>query len=255
MVSVREQLLFDSNTFHPNAFDPNAFLFAIAIMFAGMALLAVLIIYVSGNVFKEKPDAYVASIPFRIGAMIVDITILRLIIEFLFVIVNPFYESPFAILFFAFGYNPIFSIIALIGSCLSHYLFFYLPIGLNYFFSVSLIVAIFGFMYFFICDAFLEGRTLGRFILRLKTRHERKIRTLSAGEAAVNALGKTFLFLDIMLGFLASICISRKPELRQIRLSQKAAGAVTMYSSFDPPSYEEDSDPFLGDENKDGELW
>ena len=237
-------------------FDPNALLFAIAIAFAGIALLVVLIIYISRSVFSAKADAHIASLPVRIGAMIIDITILRFIIEFVLIFVNPAYESAFSFLFRMFAITPIYSIIAMVGLCLSNYLFFYFPpFGVNYFFLVSLITAVFGFMYFFIFDAFFEGRTPGRFTLRLKTRHERKIRTLSAGEAVVNALGKTFLFLDIILGFLASICYSRKPELRQIRLSQKAAKAVTMYTSFDPQSYEEDSQSFLSDDNNDGELW
>jgi len=237
------------------AFDPDAFLFAIAIAFAIMALMFVLVIYLSER-FKEKASRYISSMPGRIGAIIIDITIIRCLVELALIIFISGYDSIFNALFTNYTVNPIIWIFVIIEISLNSYLFFYHPMFLlPFYFASSMLVAIFAFLYFFLCDAFIEGGTVGRIILRLRTIHESRTRHLSAGEAAVNALGKTFLLIDLGLGVLVSICYSKKPGLRQIRLTQRLTGAVTVSSSFNFQTYQEGSESFLSDDNFDGAIW
>lgn len=239
------------------AYDPDAFLFAIAIAFAIMALLVVLVIYLSER-FQEKASRYISSMPGRIGAMIIDITIIRCMVELVLIIFNPGYDSIFIGLFTNYTVNPIIWIFVIIEISLNSYLLFYHPMWLMSFYSTfiaSLLIGIFAFLYFFLCDAFIEGGTVGRIILRLRTIHVSRTRHLSAGEAAVNALGKTFLLIDLGLGVLVSICYSKNPGLRQVRLTQILSGSVTVSSSFNFQTYQEGSESFLSDDNFDGAIW
>jgi len=236
--------------------DYDALLLAIALLYAIIAIVIVIIIYINKILYKTSSDRYVSGLLVRIGAAIIDITILRLIIEVLLIIANPTQGSPILFLFVYFPLNPIYFPFMIIGTCLSSYLFFYIPLFGGSFFSLpSLLIAIISFLYFFVCDAFLGGRTIGRFIMRVKSIHESKTRVLHVEEACITAVGKTFLLLDLSLGFMVAICYSKNPGLRQIRLSQRVAGAVTMSTSFDPQSAEEISDPFLKDDSTGGELW
>lgn len=237
------------------AYDPDAFLFAIALAFAIMALLVVFTIYLSER-FKEKASTYVSSLPVRIGALIIDITVIRCIVELVLIIFNPGYVSIFAALFTNYSVHPIIKLLVIIEISLNSYLFFYHPMFLMpYYFTSSVLIAIFGFLYFFLCDAFIEGGTVGRLILRLRTIHESRRRHLSVREAAVNALGKTFILIDLGIGVLASICYSKSPGLRQVRLTQRLSGAVTVSSSFNYHTYQEGSESFLRDDNLDGAIW
>jgi len=239
--------------------DPNAFLFAIAILFGGIALFIVLIVYLSSKAFSTQGEEYIAKLHGRIVSMIIDIAILRLVIDLVLIILNPGYISFFFLAGIGFSFNPLtglLSVVLAIIESVSNYLFFYIAIFLGINLSItSLLVAIFGFLYFFIFDAFFEGRTLGRRVLRLKTLHESKDRTLSFGEAAVNAIGKAFLLMDLIFGFLMSVFDSRNPGLRQVRLTQKLARAVTIDPSVSIPSDGNNSQSFLRDDDKSGVLW
>lgn len=239
--------------------DYDALLFALAILLGGMALFIVFLIYMSERVFSSPPDAYIAKLPGRIVAIIIDIAILRLVIDLVLGFFNPGYFSLFSVVGTGFSMNPFVGLLVLvsaIGASVYSYLFFYIPLFSALDISTtSILVAIFGFLYFFVFDAFFEGKTVGRFVLRLNTHHEGKDRALSFGEAGVNAIGKTFLILDIILGCLVSIFDSRKRGLRQIRLTQKLARAVTIDSSFSLPPDADNSQSFLRDDDKSGELW
>ena len=239
--------------------DYDALLFALAILIGGIALFIVFIIYMSERVFSSPPDAYIAKLPGRIVAMIIDIAILRLAIDLVLGFFNPGYISLFSIAVTGFSINPFVGLLVLvsaIGASVYSYLFFYIPLFSVLDLSItSLLVAIVGFLYFFVFDAFFEGKTVGRFVLRLNTHHEGKDRALSFGEAGVNAIGKTFLLLDIILGCLVSIFDSRRRGLRQVRLTQKLARAVTIDSSFSIPPDANNSQSFLRDDNESGELW
>ncbi len=192
--------------------------------------------------------------------MIVDIAILRLVIDLVLPIFNPGYFSLFTSAVTVFSLNPLASLLIVvmaIGESVSSYLFFYIPFfygvfGLS---MTSVLVAIFGFLYFFVCDAFFEGKTVGRLILGLKTNHESKDRALSFGEAGVNAIGKAFLLLDLILGQLISVFDSRNPELKQVRLTQKLTRVVTIDPSVSIPSDGNNSQSFLKDDNDPGVLW
>ena len=239
--------------------DPNAFLFAIAILFGGIALFIVLLVYLSTNAFSSQGDEYIAKLHGRIVSMIIDIAVLRLVVDLVLGILNPGYISLFFLAVIGFSINPLvglLSVVLAIIESVSNYLFFYIALiwGINISIT-SLLVAIFGFLYFFIFDAFFEGRTLGRRVLKLKTLHESKDRTLSFGEAAVNAIGKALLLIDLIFGFLVSLVDSRNAGLRQVRLTQKLARAVTIDPSVRIPSDGNNSQSFLRDDDKSGELW
>ena len=239
------------------SYDPNAFLIGFAILFGGIALIVVFIIHLSGRVYNTGPDKYVARLPSRIGAMMVDIAILHLVIELILIFLIPGYISPIFFPFLLTSSSPVaifaFAIFAIVLS-LSSYLFFYIPLLGNTISVTSLLVGISGFLYFFIFDAFLEGKTVGRLLLRLKTLHQSKTRTLSPGEACVNAIGKTFLLLDLFLGTLVSLADSHNRGLRQVRLTQRLARVVTMNISYDL-SEGNNSQSFLREESDSGALW
>jgi hypothetical protein len=239
------------------AFDPNAFLIAIALSFAIIAFLIVLVIYISERLYKTKADPYVSSLPARVISAIVDIVILVLLIELLLTAANPSYNSIILFHFDSFFVNPSLNILMIVGICLSSYLFFYIPLfGASIFSITSLLITIFSFLYFFVCEAFLGGRTIGRFIFRVKTLHESKSRSIFAKEALILAIGKTFLLLDLAFGFMGAICYTHNSRLRQIRLSQRVAGTITVSTSFDFESIEEDdSDSFLNEDGKKWEGW
>ncbi|MHA1929249.1 MAG: RDD family protein [Candidatus Thorarchaeota archaeon] len=229
--------------------DPNAFLFAIAIVFGGIALVIVFLIYISQR----------AKLRRRIVAMVVDIAFLRLVLDLVLGIFNPDYISLFIIAGTRFSLDPLVGLLYLvlsIGASVLSYLFFYIPFFGGFDFpNTALLVAIFGFLYFFVCDAFFEGKTMGRRILKLKTHHESKDRTFSFGEASINAIGKTFLILDLILGYLVSVFDSRNPELRQVRLTQKLARVVTIDPSVSIPSDGNNSQSFMRDNDESGVLW
>jgi len=239
--------------------DYDALLFAVAILFGGIALFIVLLVYLGTKAFSSQGDEYIAKLHGRIVSMIIDIAVLRLVIDLVLGILNPGYISLFFLAGSIFLLNPITSLLSVVLAIIesiSNYLFFYIALiwGINISIT-SLLVAIFGFLYFFIFDAFFEGRTLGRRVLRLKTLHESKDRTLSFGEAAVNAIGKAFLLMDLIFGFVVSFMDSRNPGLRQVRLTQKLARAVTIDPSVRIPPDANNSQSFLRDDDKSGELW
>lgn len=236
--------------------DYDAWLLAFALAFTIIAILIVSIIYVNERLYKASPDRYVSRFLARTAAAIIDITLLRLLIEFLLIAANPSYESIILILFSAIPVNPLYIPFTIVATCLSSYLAFYIPLfGGTILFPTSFLVAIISFLYFFLCNAFLGGKTIGRYIARVKSIHKSKIRILSIEEACIISVGKTFLLLDLFLGFMAAICFTDKPELRQFRLSQRIAGAVTMSISFDPNSHEGISDPFLDDDSTKSDGW
>jgi len=239
--------------------DPNVFLLAFAILFGGIALVIVFLIFLSERVFNTEADEYIVKLPSRILAMIVDIAIFSLVIELLLIILIPGYVSLFLIPFIFPSVNPLVTLMAVfvfIGVSVSSFLVFYMTfIGGVGFSLTSILVAITGFLYFFVFDAFLEGRTVGRRVLRLKTLHKSKNRTLSVGEAAVNAIGKTFLLLDLFLGTLVSMYENRNNGLRQVRLTQKLAGVLIVKTSLSNLSNGSISLGFLQDDNDPGALW
>jgi len=235
------------------SYDPDAFLIGFAIVVAGAALLVVFIVLASDKFSKSEAPPYVSQWPARVGAMIVDITIISLLVELLVTTANPSYDSLILSLFIVFLFNPLAITLFIVAFCLSSFLFFYMS-----FFSVtgyslaSILMAIISFLYFFIFEAFFEGKTVGRFIFRLKTLHESKIRSLRVDEAGINAIGKTFLLIDLLIGFLV---INGQSRLRQIRLSQRAAGAITVSISFEPQLLEDKSGSILEDESTKSDGW
>lgn len=236
------------------AIDSDALLIGFAVFFGGIALSCVFIIHLSESIYNKEPDKYIARLPSRFAAILIDIAILRLALELILIFLIPGYVSP---IFFPAAFislNPLsisaFAIVAIILS-LSSYLFFYILILGNAFSLTSILVGLSGFLYFFVFDAFLEGKTIGRYLLRLKTLHQSKTRTVSPGEACVNAIGKTFLLLDLFLGALLSLADSHNRGLRQFRMTQRLARAVTIDIHYDM-SKVDNSEPFLQDESGTG---
>lgn len=231
--------------------DPTIWLIILAFMFGGVAIVIVFVVIIVGRISSKKADNYVPRFLIRTAAMFVDIIVLSLIIDIVRGLLIPGYISSLHSAIIIFPLNPIASLLGLFFSLFAFaftYLVFYFPIsGYLIILNLTLPIALFSFIYFFIFDAYFKGRTLGRRILGLETLHESKKRTLTKREASINAIGKVFLLLDLLLGFFASFFDSRDPELRQVRLTQKLAGAVTKDTYYTMSPEEEKWDTFLGD--------
>jgi hypothetical protein len=239
--------------------DPSVWLILFAFIIGGVAIFIVFIVIIIGRVSSKRADNYVPRFLIRTAAMFFDIIVLSLIFDIIWGIVIPGYISSLHAAIIVFPLNPIASLLGLIFSFVASvfsYLIFYIPIyGALVFLNLMLPVAIFGFFYFFIFDAFFEGKTVGRRVLRLETLHESKERTLTKREASINSIGKVFLLLDLLLGFIASVFDTRDPELKQFRLTQRLAGAITKDTYYTSSPEEEKLDSFLGDGDDRGTIW
>ncbi|MHA1948367.1 MAG: hypothetical protein ACXAAO_05755 [Candidatus Thorarchaeota archaeon] len=239
--------------------DPSVWLILLAFIFGGVAIFIVFTIIIGQRISSKRADMYTPRLVIRTAAMFFDIIVLSFVFDIIWSLVIPGYISSLHAAIIVFPLNPLASLLGLIFSFVASvfsYLIFYLPIyGAFVFLNLMMPVVIFGFFYFFIFDAFFGGKTVGRRVLGLETLHESKKRTLTKSEASINAIGKVFLLLDLFLGFIASALDSRDPELRQVRLTQRLARAVTKDSYYTMSPDEEKLDSFLGEGDDRGTIW
>jgi hypothetical protein len=237
--------------------DPTTMLILLAILFGIIALFIAIIILIIRQGVKDQKQVYHANLIARTIAVVIDISILRLLSEIVWLLLNPSYFSVMlyylSYLRASFFVIPIF-IMPLIGEVISYLIFFNPLLGyglLPSYFGASFLATLFGFFYFFTFDAFLKGKTPGRFLLRLETRHQSKERYLTKKEAYFNAVGKSFLLFDLILGVIAAVRDPRDDELKQVRFTQRLSGAVTKNAVFkeqetdvvtQPTPHEDDSE-------------
>ncbi len=211
--------------------DPTTILILIAILLGGFALVIVLIIYVIKNITRQRSGEYYAKFNTRIFAVLIDISILRMLSEFVWQVIDPTYysfilQSIYMSVFSLFS-AAIYTFFALALGVLS-YLVIYVPL-----FSImvppwpSLLAVLFGFFYFFVFEAFFKGKTLGRLLMRIETQSEDQGRKITIKEAYYNALGKTFLLVDLILGGLLSYKRGLNPTHKE-RYTQRLARVVTV---------------------------
>ncbi|MHA2423753.1 MAG: RDD family protein [Candidatus Thorarchaeota archaeon] len=217
--------------------DPTTMLILLAIIFGGFALVVVLIVYALRRITQQRSGEYYATLSVRAIAVFIDISVLRILSEIIWQFIDPSYYSTilqsFYMLLYVLYAGYVFLVLAL--GVLS-YLVIYVP-----FFSIlvppwpALFAVLLGFFYFFSFEAFFKGRTLGRLLMKIETRPENQDRQITFREAYYNALGKTFLLVDIILGGLSSYR-SGFNEKHQERYTQRLAHVVTADRTFQTTS-------------------
>ncbi|MFW9840111.1 MAG: hypothetical protein ACFFES_04355 [Candidatus Thorarchaeota archaeon] len=239
--------------------DPNAIVFAFALLFGGLALLAVFVLVIGERIFSKKSETYLAKVLVRCVAAYIDVSFVCFIFDIVWSGIDPAYISPILLALTYAPYTPVTAILTLImGFAISAISFLTLEIllfGVFDFWRPMLLVVVVGFSYFFTFEAYFGGKTPGRLVLGLETMHESMSRSLSLKEASINAIGKCFLLLDLILGYFVYVFNSRSEELGQIRLTQQLAGAVTKDSYYKKPLTREKSDSFLIDDGSSGVKW
>ncbi|MFW9794386.1 MAG: hypothetical protein ACFFEE_08795, partial [Candidatus Thorarchaeota archaeon] len=111
--------------------DPSVFLIAIAVLFGVFAVFIVFVTVISQRVFSKKAEGYYAKLTFRTTAMVIDISILSMIIDPVWSILNPGHFSLVVSSFSIFLVNPIVGLMNLIfalGVSVFFYLLFYIPV-------------------------------------------------------------------------------------------------------------------------------
>jgi hypothetical protein len=204
----------------------------LALMFASLAVTIVVIMVIGARVSKGLSDDYYAPILVRLVALLFDILILRILAELLWSVLVPNYNSY---MFASFIYLPVSFMLTLFaaGAGVVTYLIPYFPIlGMMAPLEPSLLSMLLGFFYFFLFDAFYNGRTIGRVFMKIETQHESENRRLTYREAYYNAVGKSFILVDIIVGQIASMRSSSVDGKKQVRYTQKLAGIVTKDSMY-----------------------
>jgi uncharacterized RDD family membrane protein YckC len=216
------------------------------------------IIIILKRIGTESGKQYEADISSRFVAFVIDYAVIRLIhdnVLFLVMVSTPYYIPGALSLPYLAPYFPItlFTLPFSLTFEFFNYYLLYLLVWLMYvdflwsmpiLFS-TITVIIFAFFYFFSCDAFLKGRTIGKAILKTKSVGAGG-QALSFKDVVLNALGKSFLLLwDLVIGFIAKSVSSTREGSRQIRITQQ----LTNVSVIDLKYEEKQEDEFWLDDN------
>ncbi len=77
------------------------------------------------------------------------------------------------------------------------------------------------FLYLFLLEAFNNGQTLGKMILKIQTVDENTFGKITTKQAALHTIGKLFLPLDVIIGLISRDKSESAMEKNQVRFSQK----------------------------------
>ena len=221
-----------------NSFPPYFFVLVFGLMAGGASVVIVLIVFLIRHLTTKREQPYEVETSVRIVAFLIDlyiISIIYIILESVIFFISTgnmlylaylfpyiFYQAAYNV------YNFLFSPFNLVSQILVYSLS--IPLFLNYF--DIFLPYIFCFLYFFIFETALKGKTFGKMIFRVKST-SMKNRSMKYNEAIINSLGKSFFcFLDLIIGLivLASVKIPdgalTKP--RQVRLMQRLAGVAVI---------------------------
>ncbi len=77
------------------------------------------------------------------------------------------------------------------------------------------------FLYLFLFEAFNNGQTLGKVIMKIQTVDEKSFGDITHKQAALHTIGKLFLPLDIIIGLISRDKSESELEKNQVRFTQK----------------------------------
>jgi len=77
------------------------------------------------------------------------------------------------------------------------------------------------FLYLFLFEAFNNGQTLGKMVLKIQTVDENTLGKITTKQAALHTIGKLFLPLDVIIGLISRDKAVSQMEKNQVRFSQK----------------------------------
>ena len=77
------------------------------------------------------------------------------------------------------------------------------------------------FLYLFLFEAFNNGTTLGKMVMKIQTVDETNFGEITHKQAALHTIGKLFLPLDIIIGLISRDKVESEMEKNQVRFTQK----------------------------------
>ena len=77
------------------------------------------------------------------------------------------------------------------------------------------------FLYLFFFEAFNNGQTLGKMVMKIQTVDENTFGTITHKQAALHTIGKLFLPIDVIIGLIQRDKSESEMEKNQVRFSQK----------------------------------
>jgi len=219
-------------------FPPYFFVLVFGLMAAGASVVIVLIVFLVKHLSTKREQPYEVETTVRIVAFLIDlyiISIVYIIIQSVISVIETGYVSNLLYLFPGILYQAAYSLLdylyypfRLMSMIFFNPLYFASPLNIFYIFLPYII----GFLYFFIFETTLKGKTLGKMIFRVKSA-SMKNRSLKYYEVIINSLGKSFFcVIDLIIGLIVFASV-KKPDgaltkPKQIRLMQRLAGVVVI---------------------------
>jgi len=221
-----------------NGFPPYFFVLIFGLMAGGASVVIVLIVFLVKHLSTKREQPYEVETTVRVVAFFFDlyiISIVYIIIRSVILFLETGYISYITYLFPAIIFQAAYSAIdylyypfRLISMIFLNPLYFTSSLNVFYIFLPYII----GFLYFFIFETALRGKTLGKMIFRIKS-VSMKNRSLKYYEVILNCLGKSFFCgIDLIIGLIVFASV-KKPDgaltkSKQIRLMQRLAGVVVI---------------------------
>ncbi|MFW9804652.1 MAG: RDD family protein [Candidatus Thorarchaeota archaeon] len=193
------------------------------------------IILIVRRITRPPDQELVAGVSVRVAAFGIDFAIIAVLHEILLSVVAG-YPPVILFSFLYMGPYAIFSFPIMILSVMFSYLFFFLyllfPYGIIYFGSTFYIIAV-GFGYFLLLESLTRGKTVGKAILRIRTVKRDGKNPISVREGVMNALGKSVLLWDLIIGLVARSMNASRAEQKQIRATQQLSDVVVVNTRID----------------------
>lgn len=77
------------------------------------------------------------------------------------------------------------------------------------------------FLYLFLFEAFNNGQTLGKMVLKIQTVDEKSMEKITIRQAALHTVGKLFIPIDVILGLISRDKSESELEKNQVRFTQR----------------------------------
>lgn len=223
--------------------------------------LAVLlgIILIVRRITRPPDQELLAGVSVRIAAFGIDFAIIAILNDILLSVVTG-YPSVILSSFLFTGFYTIFSLPILIISVMFSYLFFFLylliPFGIIYFGSTFYVVVV-GFAYFLLLESLTRGKTAGKAILRIRTATRDGNNPISVKDGVINALGKSVLLWDLIIGLVVRSMKASRTEQKQIRVTQQISDVVVVNTRIDSTQQVQIEGPdwWKTQDSKESDIW
>jgi uncharacterized RDD family membrane protein YckC len=230
-----------------------------AIMIAIYLVVILGFILIVRRITRPPDQEILAGVSVRIAAFGIDFAIIAILNDVLASIVTG-YPPVILFSFLYTGPYALFSLPIMILSVMFSYLFFFLyllfPYGIIYFGSTFYVVAV-GFGYFLLLESLTRGKTVGKAILRIRTVTRDGNNPISAREGVMNALGKSVLLWDLIIGLVARSMNASRAEQKQIRVTQQISDVVVVNTRFDSTQQVQFEGPdwWKEQDSKESDIW